>query len=275
MKLSIVIPSYNMNTKIDQCLASIYAQEADESQFEVIVCDSSDDGSMEQFKKWCTLKSNLKVIHSHKKLTCGIARNLAVSKSSGDYILCLDIDDRLASKDVLKRLLEGLDGKDIYTCSYITRKDKSKVILKPQNISQLTSMPIAIWTKVFKRALWVNQPSYMPEDVWPHFLLVDKCKSFGSFDFAVVDYDNTPENKGAISRTFDWLLMHPCNLLQLADSRELQKLGLREEFIAGIIHNLADMWMHKDDLQQPEVKQVFINRFRREYTNFMSGIYVH
>lgn len=115
----------------------------------------------------------------------------------------------------------------------------------------------------------------MPEDVWSHYLLIDKCKTFGSFEFAVVDYDNTPENKGAISRTFDWLLMHPCNLMQLADSRELQKLGLREEYIAGVIHNLADMWAHKDDLQQPEVKQAFMHRLSREYQSFMSGYYIH
>lgn len=50
---------------------------------------------------------------------------------------------------------------------------------------------------------------------------------------------------------------------------------MREEFIAGVLHNLADMWVHKDDLQQPEVKHAFISRFRREYANFMSGIYVH
>lgn len=90
---------------------------------------------MEEFKKWCTLKSNLKVIHSHKKLPTGPARNLAVSKSSGDYVLCLDVDDRLASKSVLKKLLEGLDGKDIYTCSYVSRRDKREIVLKPQDMS--------------------------------------------------------------------------------------------------------------------------------------------
>jgi hypothetical protein len=35
------------------------------------------------------------------------------------------------------------------------------------------------------------------------------------------------------------------------------------------------MWARKDDLRQPEVKNAFINRFRKEYSNFMSGIYVH
>ena len=61
-------------------------------------------------------------------------------------------------------------------------------------------------------------PSYTPEDVLPHFLLLDKCKTLGSFDFPVVDYDNRPENKGAWSRTFDWLIEHPTNLMQLAQT---------------------------------------------------------
>lgn len=136
-------------------------------------------------------------------------------------------------------------------------------------------MPVAAWTKVYKRELYVDFPSYMPEDVWPHYLLIDKCKTFGSFGFTVVDYDNTPENRGAISRTFDWLLAHPSNLMQLAASDTLQTLGLREEFVAGVIHNLADMFLHRNDLKQPEVKQAFMQKMMNEYRNFASGIYVH
>lgn len=50
MKLSIIVPSYNMRSKIQQCIDSIYSSGADEKQFEVIVCDSSDDGSEEDLK---------------------------------------------------------------------------------------------------------------------------------------------------------------------------------------------------------------------------------
>lgn len=63
----------------------------------------------------------------------GTARNLAVEKAVGDYIMCVDIDDRLARNDVLKKVMDGLDGKDIYACSYVSRKDKKEVVLKPQN----------------------------------------------------------------------------------------------------------------------------------------------
>lgn len=88
-------------------------------------------------------------------------------------------------------------------------------------MAEAAKMPVAAWTKVYKRELYVNFPDYMPEDVYPHFLLIDKCQTFGSFDFTVVDYDNTPENRGAISRTFDWLLAHPSNLMELATSDKL------------------------------------------------------
>lgn len=105
----------------------------------------------------------------------------------------------------------------------------------------------------------------MPEDVLPHFLLLDRVSSFGYFDFAVVDYDNTPQNKGAISRTFDWLMLHPTNLIELANTDQLKKLGLREEFVAGVIHNLADMWQFRDKIGNPEIRKVYQRRLYKEY----------
>lgn len=275
MKLSILIPSRNMAGKIDQCLDSIYTGQADEADFEVVVCDSSDDGSMEAWKRRCLLKDNLKVMHVAKPLAAGPARNLAWEKCSGEYVMCLDVDDRLASADALKKVMEGLDGKDAYACSYVSRRDRKVFTLKPETPEQLAEMPVACWTKICRRELWVKLPPYMPEDVWTHFALADRCRTVGHFDFPVVDYDNTPENTGAISRTFDWLLANPCNLERLAQTGELEERGLRDEFVAGVIHNLADMWGNRGLIRQPGVKAAYMRRFSREYRNFMAGVYVH
>lgn len=275
MKLSIVIPNYNMGSKVSQCLETVLESTADKGQYEVIVCDSSTDGSMDELKKWCEKHDNLKVVHCSKRLSAGTARNIAHQQCSGEYVMCLDIDDKLCSKDILKKVVDGLDGKDIYACSYTSRKDKRDFILKPENIAQMAKMPVACWSKIVKRELWIELPPYMPEDVWTHFMLVDRCKTVGYFDFPVIDYDNTPENKDAMSRTFDWLMAHPSNLIGLNNSGELKKLGLKEEFITGVIHNLADMWGHKDLIKQPEVKMAYMQRFINEYRNFSTGIYVH
>ena len=41
------------------------------------------------------------------------------------------------------------------------------------------------------------------------------------------------------------------------------------------MHNLADMWQHRDKLKKEEVKRAYMHRLSNEYKNFMSGIYVH
>lgn len=155
----------------------------------------------------------MKVVKWKHKLPAGTARNIAVRECSGDYVMCIDIDDKLASSDALKRVIDGLDGKDFYACPFISRASGSAYMLKADDAKQAASLPVACWTKVVKRDKWVELPPYMPEDVAPHFLLVDKCSTFGSFGFLVIDYDDTKDNTQAMSRTFDWLSVHPSNLL--------------------------------------------------------------
>ena len=276
MRLSIIIPSYNMSEKIDQCLESIFSSTANKNDYEVVVCDSSNDNSMDVWKKWVEKEPSLKVIHAKKRVYIGPARNIAVKEAKGDYVLCLDVDDKLYDKDAMKKVIDKLDGKtDLYACSYWSRREGKLVKLEPKNFTQLASCPVACWTKIYKRELYVPFPSYMPEDVLPHFLVMNRATSFGYFDFAVVDYDNTPQNTGAMSRTFDWLLTHPTNLLELGNSNQLKSLGLKEEFVTGVIHNLADMWQYRDRITNQEIKRAYQNRLYREYQNFMTGIYVH
>lgn len=77
MKLSIIIPSYNMGSKIDQCLDSIFSSTANKEDYEVIAFDSSDDGSMDTWKKWLERETNLSVIHGKKRTNIGKSRNIA------------------------------------------------------------------------------------------------------------------------------------------------------------------------------------------------------
>lgn len=217
----------------------------------------------------------MKVVKWKHKIAAGTARNIAFKECIGEYVMCLDIDDKLASPDVLKKVIDGLDGKDFYACPFISRADGKARMLKVENAEQAASIPVACWTKIVKRQLWVDLPPYMPEDVVPHFILVDRCSTFGCFGFPVVDYDDTPENKQAMSRTFDWLLEHPTNLLELAETETLKKLGLKDEFVTGVIRNMSDMWAMRNSIKQPEVKKVYMRRFALQYRNFMSGLYIH
>jgi glycosyltransferase involved in cell wall biosynthesis len=94
-----------MHDKIDCCLQSIFESDANKDEYEVIVCDSSDDESQTLLNKYAKLHSNLKLITNKTKLSTGYARNLAVQHAVGEYIYMLDIDDKLYDNTVLSKIL--------------------------------------------------------------------------------------------------------------------------------------------------------------------------
>lgn len=275
MKLSIIIPSYNMESKINKCLDSILNQNANKAEYEIIVVDSSTDDSEKLLAEYAKKFKNVKIIKCNNRKLCGTARNIGVKYATGDYVYCMDIDDWLA-ENCLSKILEKLDGNtDIFYAPYKSLKDGNDVFIKPTSVKDFANIPVGVWNKIYKRTLYVQQPDYMPEDVVPHFLLIDKCQTVGYFDFLVYVYDNSDENKGAISRTFDYLRQTPSNLADLAYSNKLLKMNLRDEFVSGVIHNLADMYTIRNTFKNQDVKDAFMNRFFNTYRNFMTGIYIH
>lgn len=264
-----------MESKINKCLDSILNQDADKAEYEIIIVDSSTDDSEKLLIEYAKKYENVKIVKSKNKKTSGTARNIGVNYATGDYIYCVDIDDWLAN-NCLSKILEKLDGSiDIFYAPYKALKDGKEVFLKPSSIKEFVYVPVGVWNKIYKRSLYVQQPNYMPEDVVPHFLLIDKCQTIGYFDFLVYIYDNSNENTGAISRTFDFLKKCPQNLLQLAYNNILAKNNLRDEYVVGVIHNLADMYTLRNTFKNQDVKDAFMQRFCNTYRNFMTGIYIH
>ena len=98
---SVIIPIYNTEKYIEQCVNSIYSQSFD--NFEVLLInDGSTDDSDTVCKK---LASRYKNIFYLKQVNQGLsaARNLGISNASGEYILFLDSDDQYFP-GALKRL---------------------------------------------------------------------------------------------------------------------------------------------------------------------------
>jgi glycosyltransferase involved in cell wall biosynthesis len=111
--ISIVIPIYNVENYISQCLDSVYAQNIPEHNYEVIcVDDFSPDKSKEIVREYQKKHTNLMLIEhaSNKKL--GPARNTGRSVAQGKYIWNIDSDDYV-KPNVLKYLLEICEENDL------------------------------------------------------------------------------------------------------------------------------------------------------------------
>ena len=96
---SIIIPTYNLENCIVECLQSIEAQTISREKFELIVVDdcSSDNTckNIYEFLKNSTLKSQFR--RNSKNRGPGIPRNTGIDLARGDFLLFVDGDDFLAS----------------------------------------------------------------------------------------------------------------------------------------------------------------------------------
>lgn len=104
-KLSFIIPVYNVEKYIRDCILSIYGQNLLDEDFEVIlVNDGTEDNSFEAIQDICNQHNNIiRIDQENQGLSC--ARNNGLSYATGDYVLFVDSDDVLVKESVAPLLL--------------------------------------------------------------------------------------------------------------------------------------------------------------------------
>ena len=94
IKISYILPCYNVSRYIVDCLESIYNQGMCEDEFEVIcVNDCSTDDTGNKIAEQAKYHTNLSLINHEKNLTAGGARNTGIEYAKGEYIWFVDPDD--------------------------------------------------------------------------------------------------------------------------------------------------------------------------------------
>lgn len=119
-KLSIIIPVYNVEKYIRECLESVLRQDLPDDDYEtIIVNDGTPDNSMEQIADLVTIHSNITVINQENK-GLSVARNNGMARAMGEYILFLDADDYLIENNLPILLEKALSSHvDIGVADYI------------------------------------------------------------------------------------------------------------------------------------------------------------
>lgn len=153
MKLSLVLPIYNVERYISKCLNSIYSQSLNEKDFEVIaVIDGSPDNSIDIVNEYSKLHSNLVVIDKENGGVSS-ARNRGIEVAKGDYIMFIDPDDILI-QDSLKSVCTSIEEKCIDIAvlrSYSNNKDKEEFAWKHKIETKIISSGIEIYEKGYTR----------------------------------------------------------------------------------------------------------------------------
>lgn len=111
--LSFIIPCYNVEKFLQQCLDSIYACDLPENQFEVLcINDCSPDNVQEVLERNQRHHDNLRIIVHKNNLGPGGARNTGIREARGKYLWFVDADDFVTAKE-LKSLAQRINEQEL------------------------------------------------------------------------------------------------------------------------------------------------------------------
>ncbi len=110
MLFSIIIPVYNVEKYLRECLESVLCQTYEDWET-ICINDGSTDGSATILEEYAAKDSRFKVI-SQANGGLSVARNSGLEAASGDYVLFLDSDDYL-EKDALSIIADNLSDADL------------------------------------------------------------------------------------------------------------------------------------------------------------------
>ena len=125
MKLSIVIPVFNAEMYISDCLESIFRQGLCNDDFEVIIInDGSTDNSMQAIAGIAAQHPNIRVT-TQPNSGVSVARNNGIVQTTGTYVMFVDADDLLIEQQLPLILKTAIDTEaDIIMADFLRMNDR-------------------------------------------------------------------------------------------------------------------------------------------------------
>lgn len=160
MNVSVVIPVFDSEQYLSECLDSVVSQSYDDISI-ILIDDGSCDSSGDICDRYASSDTRIRVIHT-ENLGVSAARNTGIAESRGEYICFIDSDDYV-SPDYVEYLLKLITDKqaDISVCQRADSKSKlkeNKLLTDNRSCIQALigsgEIDSVVWGKLYKRALF-------------------------------------------------------------------------------------------------------------------------
>ncbi len=188
IKVSVIIPVYNSEKYLKQCLDSVVNQTLKDIEI-IVINDGSTDNSLQIIQEYVSKYQNIKLINKQNE-GCYKARNIGLETAVGEYIAFLDSDDYIKYDIYEKLYLQAKQtDADIVSSDYYILQGKklnlvsfssSAKMLKKANNELLNAENIlldaVIWNRIFKKQMLVEKnikfhsDIYMADDAFFHIV---------------------------------------------------------------------------------------------------------
>lgn len=246
MKFSIIIPAYNLERYIKDCLLSILSQDLNHSDYEIIVInDGSVDDTENIVKNMALENPQIKLINKENE-GVSIARNVGIDNAQGDFLMFVDGDDSLETntfKAIYRVMTEnrlelarfGYNITDIQGAIVEINKTSSSIMNGEAYLLSQNNPIFFPWLYVFSKKLLseskirFNSNLSFCEDKEFMIRLLSHVKRFQSFD--LVRYNYRLERQGGATSVFsnkhlEHLVL--ANILTYQYANDLQSITLKK-----------------------------------------------
>ena len=213
MKVSVIVPVYNVEPYLDKCLNTLVNQTLKKIEI-IIVNDGSKDNSEKIIEKY--LKKYPEKIKYIKKANGGLssARNEGLKYASGEYIGFVDSDDYV-SLNTFNLMYKKAKEKnfDLVVCNLnYVYETKTKMVSagldkdlenEDEVKKNIVFLYPAVWNKLYKKEILDSlkfKEGIWYEDVEFNFRVYPRIKSIGYVDKPLIQY---VQRESSISKTID------------------------------------------------------------------------
>ena len=281
--ISVIIPVYNVENYLRQCLDSILNQTY--TDFEVIcVNDGSTDNSLNILNEYAKKDSRIKVI-SQKNKGPSKARNVGLKHANSEYICFIDSDDKI-EPDFFEKLYAVRDMSDLITVKinylnpppdkqiwYNKFNPKKETGLYKLTPSLFTKITMAVWGKLFKKSI-INKYKIkflngFHEDSNFLYCYMSHIESIYYINEKL--YTHTVQNTSSLSNNLDHNKVYTdiTNYIKLI--KHLKKYGLFEKYKKSIFI----LFQRSLDLKYwivPNIKKIlkYFGITKKQFTNYVT-----
>ena len=247
MKLSVIIPTYNEEKVVGECISSLDKQTY--SDFETImVDDGSTDGTLDILKALRGKIDNLKILKQKHKGP-GAARNLGAKEARGDILVFVDADmtfDKNFLKNLVRPIVSGSAKGTFSKYEYVSNWDNvwarcwninegwEEKKRHPKNYPDTQPVFRALLKKEFDRVGGFDpKAGYMDDWTLSKKLGYEAVSAPGA-----IFYHQNPESLGEIFRQARWIGKRPYKLGLVGNLIALLRASFPVSLIVGLIKSV-------------------------------------
>ena len=273
-KISVIVPVYNVELFLSDCIESILNQTYKHLEI-IIIDDGSTDSSSKICDNYALTDNRIRVIHQ-KNGGLSEARNVGLEYATGDVISFVDSDD-LLHVDFYQKLLPILieNNLDIIECGYKKFTENSDIEIKFSNtkieiFNTLASLELlmkeyfkqTVWNKIYRKEVLQNitfPVRKLHEDEYWTYKVFGNSKKIGKVSYVLHFYRQQSDSIMGKRYSLDRL----DGLAALAERIDYMKENFPAlENLAVKIFCLASLWHYQKIDQYLEIDPIGIYRKR-------------